>query len=108
MLGADSKINVVAVGFSVFARLKAISDATFKLFCRLFGDQIYAYYFDIPFEETMKRHKTRHEHSFGEETMRSWWNEKDYLGFIPEYAFTSQINLDDEVEIVMNDIQVED
>ena len=39
---------------------------------------------------------------------RSWWNEKDYLGFIPEYAFTSQINLDDEVEIVMNDIQVED
>ncbi len=40
--------------------------------------------------------------------MRSWWNEKDYLGFIPEYAFTSQMNLDDEVEIVMNDIQVED
>ncbi len=34
---------------------------------QLFGDQIYAYYFDIPFEETMKRHKTRHEHSFGEE-----------------------------------------
>ena len=40
--------------------------------------------------------------------MRSWWNEKYYLGFIPEYAFTSQMNLDDEVEIVMNDIQVED
>lgn len=56
----------------------------------------------------MKRHKTRHEHSFGEEKMRSWWNEKDYLGFIPEYAFTSQMNLDDEVEIVMNDIKVED
>lgn len=64
----------------------------FKKSQQLFGDQIYAYYFDIPFEETM----------------RSWWNEKDYLGFIPEYAFTSQINLDDEVEIVMNDIQVED
>lgn len=80
----------------------------FKKSQQLFGDQIYAYYFDIPFEETMKRHKTRHEHSFGEERMRSWWNEKDYLGFIPEYAFTSQMKLDDEVEIVMNDIQVED
>ncbi len=33
----------------------------------LFGSQIYAYYFDIPFEETMKRHQTRHEYSFGEE-----------------------------------------
>ena len=37
----------------------------FKKSQQLFGDQIYAYYFNIPFEETMKRHKTRHEHSFG-------------------------------------------
>ena len=74
----------------------------------LFGKQIYAYYFDIPFEETMKRHQERHEASFGEKQMRSWWNEKDYIGFIPEYAFTSQMHLDDEISIIMNDIQVEE
>lgn len=33
----------------------------------LFGDRINAYYFDIPFEETMKRHQERHIFSFGEE-----------------------------------------
>lgn len=80
----------------------------FKKAQELFGSQIYAYYFDIPFEETMKRHQTRHEYSFGEEKMRSWWNEKDYIGFISECAFTSQMNLADEISIVMNDIQVED
>ena len=53
----------------------------------------------------MKRHRTRHEYSFGEEKMRSWWNEKDYIGFIPEYAFTSQIHLADEISIIMNDIR---
>lgn len=77
----------------------------FKEAQEFFGSQIYAYYFDIPFEETMKRHRTRHEYSFGEEKMRSWWNEKDYIGFIPEYAFTSQIHLADEISIIMNDIR---
>ncbi len=33
---------------------------------------------------------------------------KDYIGFIPEYAFTSQMHLDDEISIIMNDIQVEE
>lgn len=79
----------------------------FKKSQQLFGNQIYAYYFDIPFEETIRRHKARHEYSFGEEKMRSWWNEKDYIGFIPECAFTSQMNLADEISIVMNDIKVE-
>ena len=80
----------------------------FKEAQELFDSQIYAYYFDIPFEETVKRHQTRHEYSFGEEKMRSWWNEKDYLGFISEYAFTSQMHLADEISIVMNDIQAGD
>ena len=80
----------------------------FKEAQELFDSQIYAYYFDIPFEETVKRHQTRHEYSFGEEKMRSWWNEKDYIGFISEYAFTSQMHLADEISIVMNDIQAGD
>ncbi len=74
---------------------------------QLFGDQIYAYYFDIPFEETMRRHKERHESSFGEEKMCSWWNANDYIGFISERAFTSRMSLDDEIQGIINDIQME-
>ncbi|RVU71598.1 MULTISPECIES: kinase [Lactobacillus] len=69
----------------------------------LFGDRINAYYFDIPFEETMKRHQERHIASFGEEKMCSWWLEKDYIGFIPEKKFTSEMSLEDELEVVMDD-----
>lgn len=77
----------------------------FKKAQKLFGVQVFAYYFDIPFEETMKRHKTRHEHSFGKEKMRSWWLEKDYIGFIAETKFTSKQTLNDEIKIIMKDIK---
>ena len=51
----------------------------FELAVQLYGSNIYAYYFDIPFEETVKRHKTRPKsNEFGEKEMRSWWVEKDY------------------------------
>lgn len=56
------------------------------------------------FEETMKRHQERHITSFGEEKMRSWWLEKDYIGFIPEKKFTIDMSLEDELEVVMNDV----
>lgn len=78
----------------------------FKRAQKLFGQQIYAYYFDIPFKETMKRHQERHEASFGEKQMRSWWNEKDYIGFLLEKPFTSELTLSDEIAIVMKDIDV--
>ncbi|MDO5382078.1 MAG: hypothetical protein Q4F06_05070 [Eubacteriales bacterium] len=35
---------------------------------KLYGEHIYAYYFDIPFEETVRRHQTRAKSGeFGEE-----------------------------------------
>ena len=52
----------------------------------------------------MKRHQERHISSFGEEKMRSWWLEKDYIGFIPEKKFTIDMSLEDELEDVMNDV----
>lgn len=43
-------------------------------------DEVYVYYFDIPFEETLVRHASKsNTHEFGEKEMREWWNEKDYL-----------------------------
>ena len=55
----------------------------------LYGNNIYAYYFDIPFEETLKRHKTRAKsEEFGEEEMREWWVEKDYVDILDEVIIT--------------------
>ncbi|MFQ9873424.1 hypothetical protein [Waltera sp.] len=46
---------------------------------------IYAYYFDIPFEETVRRHNTRDKkQEFGEEDMRRWWREKDFSSVFNE------------------------
>ena len=60
----------------------------------------------------MRRHEERHESSFGEEKMRSWWNSwwnaKDYIGFISERAFTSQMSLEDEISIIMDNVKKED
>lgn len=78
----------------------------FKKAQYLYDQNIDAYYFDIPFEETVKRHKTRPQSvSFGSEKMKSWWNGKDYIGFIKEKSFTSEMTLDDEIKIVIDDLK---
>jgi len=57
----------------------------FEEIARLFDDNIFAYYYDILFEETLKRHQTRsNKYDFGEVEMRDWWIVKDYIGFITE------------------------
>lgn len=51
----------------------------FELAIQLYDTNVYAYYFDLPFEETLRRHQTKPNcHEFGEEAMRSWWQEKDF------------------------------
>ena len=51
----------------------------FELAVRLYGGSMYAYYFDLPFEETVRRHGTKPNcGDFGPEDMRAWWREKDF------------------------------
>lgn len=76
----------------------------FKLAQQFFGDEIFAYYFNIPFEETILRHQQRHISSFGEKQMRLWWKEKDYINFISETKFSSRITLRQETKKIMKDI----
>ncbi|MBP3608813.1 MAG: kinase [Lachnospiraceae bacterium] len=63
----------------------------FELAVQLYGTEIYAYYFDLPFEETLKRHQTKPNcHEFGEETMRRWWREKDFSDVLKEVCITEE------------------
>jgi len=50
----------------------------FKQAEELFGEEIFAYYFDISFEETLIRHKQCQISSFGEKQMHSWWKKRLY------------------------------
>lgn len=92
--------------------LEGILDSTWyhKLFERLqkeFGNNLLAYYFDIPFEETLCRHQHKpNAHEFGEKEMRSWWVEKDYLRMIPEKTIQEHLSPEDILSMISQDIQI--
>ena len=45
-----------------------------------FDGDVDVYYFDIPFEETVRRHSNKsNSHEFGEKEMKEWWKDRDYL-----------------------------
>lgn len=75
----------------------------FELAVQLFGTEIYAYYFDIPFEETLKRHQTKPNcHDFGEEAMRRWWREKDFSDVLNEICITAEKDMESIVKDICN------
>ena len=71
------------------------------------AEDIHAYYYDIPFEETLRRHETKPNRAdFGPEAMREWWKEKDYIGYLLEKTLTQKLALEDAMELVLEDIGV--
>ena len=66
-----------------------------------YGTNIFAFYYDLPFEETLLRHSTKpNKDEFGEEAMRNWWKEKDYINIIPERILTKDIGFSDTVDMI--------
>ncbi len=77
----------------------------FELANQLYGEGIYAYYFDLPFEETLKRHQTRPKsNEFGEEALRKWWREKDFSDVLNEAIITAEKDMEDIVTDIANDV----
>ncbi|MDD2958041.1 MAG: kinase [Lachnospiraceae bacterium] len=73
----------------------------FELAVQLYDTRVYAYYFDLPFEETLKRHQTKVNYNdFGEDEMRRWWREKDFSDVLNEISITS----DKEKESIVSEI----
>ena len=71
----------------------------------LYANNIHAYYFDLSFEETLKRHASKpNADDFGEERMRQWWREKDYLPNISEKLLGVEMNKEDIVDLIYNDV----
>lgn len=77
----------------------------FELALEVFDHSIFAYYYDLDFKETLKRHQTKcNSNDFGEDAMRKWWREKDYMNIIPEKILTKEINPQATVEMIFLDI----
>ena len=70
-----------------------------------FGSDIFAYYYDLPFEETLRRHSTKPNcDDFGEADMRRWWREKDFLPMIRETVLHQDISLADAVDLIYGQV----
>lgn len=81
----------------------------FKVANELYGSNVYSYYFDIPFEETVRRHQTRSKsQEFGEEHMRQWWREKDFSSVLKEKIITCEMDVNSIVEKVYADLLKEE
>jgi energy-coupling factor transporter ATP-binding protein EcfA2 len=72
---------------------------------RSFDGNAYVYYFDIAFEETLRRHGTLPpEIGFGEAEMRKWWHEKDFLGIKNEIIIDESLSEDETVDTIYEHI----
>ena len=70
-----------------------------------YGQNIFAYYYDLPFEETMVRHSTKpNRNDFGEAAMRQWWKEKDFLPMISEKILHKDLSFEDAVSMIYNQV----
>lgn len=79
----------------------------FQLLPGMFS-RIHAYYLDIPFDETLRRHATRPQSAdFGEDAMRRWYRTDNLIGFIPETIITADSTLEETVERILRDLNEE-
>ena len=58
---------------------------------KLFAPQVFAYYYDLSFEETVRRHHTRaKQEEFSPADMKRWWEYRDFLRWEEESFFTEE------------------
>lgn len=80
-----------------------VYESLFETAVKEYGADIFAFYYDLPFEETLQRHATKPNRAeFGEQDMRRWWKEKDYTNVIPEKTITRDMSISNTVDMIYN------
>ncbi|MBS4218492.1 kinase [Bacillus sp. FJAT-49711] len=73
---------------------------------QFFNERIYTYYFDLSFEETVIRHNSSSKKmEFGEDSLRAWWNPKDYLGVEGEVLLTNDMSQNEVLKLMLHQLQ---
>lgn len=69
-------------------------------------DEVHVYYFDISFDETLRRHATKpNAHEFGKAEMRDWYTKADTLGLPDEKVFTDEWSEDALLTSILDDVR---
>lgn len=71
-------------------------------------ENVFAYYYDLSFEETVRRHNTKSDIDFGEDKMKLWFADKDFIGLENERSISEEISEDEMIGIVLNDLNLND
>jgi len=70
-----------------------------------FNGVSYVYYLDVSFQETLRRHNTKPNHTeFDEKEMREWWVEKDHLEVEGEKEIPESTSEVETLKIIMRDL----
>jgi adenylylsulfate kinase-like enzyme len=65
----------------------------------------YIYYFDVSFDETLRRHETKpNAHEFGEKEMREWYEARDLLGLKNEILLPEKNSLATTVNYIFGQV----
>ena len=81
-----------------------VYEPLFRALAEIFP-RVYAYYYDLPFEETLLRHQTKpNRNDFGEADMRRWWKEKDFIGWLQETTIGPDVTLDAALDRILSDV----
>lgn len=71
----------------------------------LFQQRALVYYYELSFEETLKRNRTKPEYeSFDEATLRRWWITQDSLGIANEKRLTENQTQTEVIEKILLDL----
>lgn len=72
---------------------------------RFYNKHVAIFYFDLPFEETVKRHLNRPKKlEFGEDSLRAWWMPRDFLEEDNEIILTSEMTQEEVLEKILSQI----
>lgn len=74
----------------------------FSEILKLHPNNNYFFYFDVSFEETLKRHQTKsNKDDFGEKEMREWYKDRDALDIVREEVIPESNSLEDSVKQIL-------
>jgi adenylate kinase family enzyme len=90
--------DVILEGFYAGSWKQTISE-----FLEIHPEDNYIFYFDISFEETVKRHSSRSKvDDFGPESMKKWYTRSEKLGHADEIMLSDNLSKDEIILIIEN------
>lgn len=102
LFALDKGYSVVLEGILAFSRYGTMLERLIQTW-----DQTFAYYMDVPFEETLRRHITKpNAHEFGEKEMREWWLEKDLTHFLEETIISADSTLEQSIQTILSTMKL--